>query len=262
MVNDPLLSPLLMQMAVYSAIDSTERTVGASTLRLTGDIEFQNAAAPVHLNNMFSADNGAAMQVSLSTAVPLAYVMQSGFASLKLKKVALNIEAYDAKKQLTIDGVTVSRREVRPGEKVQLHVSFTGENGAETVRTVEYAVPIGAEQGPLYFTVSDAGTANLADYRQVLTANPRSSEQVITTVNSLHPNTKAYVRIWRTDPAFQLEGADLPAPPASVTMILEGAQSGQAGITQVRNSKVAEMEIDGGGMVISGVKTIQVEVKQ
>jgi hypothetical protein len=262
MVNDPLLSPLLMQMAVYSAIDSTERTVGASTLRLTGDIEFQNSPSPVHLNNMFSADNGAAMQISLSTAVPLAYVMQSGFASLKLKRVALNIEAFDAKKQLTIDGITVSRRDVKPGEKVQLNVLLTGENGAETIRKVEYAVPIGAEQGPLYFTVSDAGTANLADFRQVLTASPRNSDQVITTVNGLHPNTKAYVRVWRTDAAFQLEGADLPAPPASVVMILEGAQSSQAGITQVRNSKIAEMEIDGGGMVISGVKTIQVEVKQ
>ena len=49
------------------------------------------------------------MQVSLSTAIPLAYVMQSGFASLKLKKVALKIEAFDQKKQLTIDGITVSR---------------------------------------------------------------------------------------------------------------------------------------------------------
>ena len=35
-----------------------------------------------------------------------------------------------------------------------------------------------------------------------------------------------------------------------------------AGVTQVRNSKVAEMEIDGGDIVISGVKTVQVEVKE
>ncbi len=262
MVDDALLSPLLMQMAVYSTIDSTERTVGASTIRLTGDIEFQNATLPIHLNNMFSADNGAAMQVSLSTAVPLAYVMQSGFASLKLKRVSLRIDAYDAKKQLTIDAITASHREVKPGEKVELNVLLTGENGAETVRKVEYAVPIGAEPGPLYFTVADAGTANLADFRQVLTASPRSPGQVITTVNDLHPNTRAYVRVWRIDPAFQVEGADLPSPPASVALILEGAQSSQAGITQVRNSKIAEMEIDGGDVVISGVKTIQVEVKQ
>jgi hypothetical protein len=188
--------------------------------------------------------------------------MQSGFASLKLKRVSLRIDAYDAKKQLTIDAITASHREVKPGEKVELNVLLTGENGAETVRKVEYAVPIGAEPGPLYFTVADAGTANLADFRQVLTASPRSPGQVITTVNDLHPNTRAYVRVWRIDPAFQVEGADLPSPPASVALILEGAQSSQAGITQVRNSKIAEMEIDGGDVVISGVKTIQVEVKQ
>jgi len=262
MVDDPLLSPLLMQMAVFSAIDSTERTVGASTLRLTGQIEFQNSPAPVQLNNMFAADNGAAMQVSLNTAIPLAYVMQSGFQALKLKKVNLKIEAFDQKKQLTIDSVIASRREVRPGEKIQLHVLLTGENGVETTRQIEYQVPIGAEEGPLYFTVSDAGTANLSDFRQILTASPRTPGQLITTVNDLHPNTKAYVRVWRAEPAFQLEGADLPGPPASIALILESSQSSQAGISQQRNSKIAEMEIDGGDSVISGVKTVQVDVKE
>ncbi len=262
MVDDPLLSPLLMQMAVFSAIDSTERTVGAASLRVSGEIEFQNTPVPVKLNNMFAADNGAPMQVSLNAAIPLAYVMQSGFAALKLKKVALRIEAFDDKKQLTIDSVMASRREVRPGEKVQLSVLLTGENGAETTRRLEYQVPPGAENGPLYFTVSDANTANLSDFRQILTATPHTAGQLITTVNDLHPNNKAYLRVWRAAPNFQLEGADLPAPPASVALVLEAAQTSQAGIAQWRNSKLAEMEIDGGDRVISGVKTIQVEVKE
>ena len=47
MVNDPLLSPLLVQMAVFSAIDATERTSGASSLRVMGQVEFQNAPAPI-----------------------------------------------------------------------------------------------------------------------------------------------------------------------------------------------------------------------
>jgi hypothetical protein len=262
MVNDPLLSPLLLQMAVYSAIDATERTVGASSVRVTGEVEFQNAPAPVRLENMFAADNGSAMLVSLSAAVPVAYVMQGGFTSLALKKVAIHIEAFDQKKQLTIDGISVSRREARPGEKVLLNVVLAGENGAETKRQVEYQVPIGAEPGPLYFTVADANTANLADFRQILTTSPRSAGQLIATVNNLHPNTKAYIRVWRTDPAFQLEGADLPDPPASVALILAGSQSNLAGITQTRNSKIMGMEVDAGDMVVSGSKTIQVEIKE
>ncbi len=262
MVDDALLSPLLLQLAVYSAIDATERTVGASSIRVTGEVEFQNAPAPVRLDNMYAGDNGSAMLVSLSAAVPVAYVMQSGFSSLELKRVAIHIEAFDQKKQLTIDGISVSRREARPGDKVLLNVVLAGENGAETARQVEYQVPIGAEPGPLYFTVADANTANLADFRQILTSNPRSAGQLIATVNNLHPNTKAYVRVWRADPAFQLEGADLPDPPASVALILAGSQSSLAGITQTRNSKIAEMQVDAGDMVVSGSKTIQVEIKE
>jgi hypothetical protein len=262
MVNDPLLSPLLVQMAVFSAIDATERTVGAATLRITGEIDFQNAPLPVRINNMFSADNGSATQASLSTAVPVAYVMQSDFNMLRLKSIALNIEAFEQKRDLTIDGITVSRREAHAGDTVRLNVSLVGENGAETTRQLDYKVPIGAEPGTLYFTVADANTSNVTDFRQVIGVTARTATQVITTVNNLHPNTRAYIRVWRTDPAFQLEGVDLPDPPPSVALILAGSQSSLAGITQTRNSKIAEMEIDAGDVVVSGVKTVQVEIKE
>jgi hypothetical protein len=263
MVNDPLLSPLLMQMAVFSTIDATERTTGASTLRLTGEVQFRNAPAPIRIDNMFSADNGAAMQASLSAAIPMAYMMQSSFSNtLPLERAALRVEAFDQKKQLTIESVTASKREAHAGDKIVLNVLLAGENGAEQLRPVVYDIPIGAEPGTLYFTVADANTANISDFRAILTTTPRSMGQLVSTVNNLHPNTKAYVRVWRADPAFQLEGADLPDPPASVALILGGSPSSLAGVTQLRNSKIAEMEIDGAGMVVSGVKTVQVEIKE
>jgi hypothetical protein len=261
MVGDPLLSPLLLQMAVYSAMDSTERAVGASSMRISGEIRFQNAPEPLRIRNRFAGDTGAAQQASLSAAIPLAFVMQSGFDTMKLQSVSLAVETFEQKKEWTIDSVSASRREVRPGEAVRLRVSLAGDNGVEAERTVDYRVPAGAQAGPLYFTVSDAAVANLNDFRAAITANPRSPGQVIAIANNLHANNKAYVRVWRGDAAFELEGAELPAPPASVALVLEGAQNNVAGITQVRNSKIASMEIDGGDMVISGVKTIQVEVK-
>jgi hypothetical protein len=261
MVDDPLLSALLLQMAVFSTIDATERAAGASSIRMSGEIRFQGAPTPLRIQNLFSGDAGAAQQVALNAAIPLAYVMQGGFDGLKLKSVTVAIEAYTEKKEWTIDSVSASHREVRPGETVRLRVSLAGENGAETVRTVDYRVPAGAQAGPLYFTVSDAATANVNDFRQTVAAIPRNAAQLIATANNLHANNKVYVRVWRGDTAFQLEGADLPAPPASVALVLEGAESSVAGITQVRNSKLAQLEIDGGEAAISGVKTIQVEVK-
>ena len=39
---------------------------------------------------------------------------------------------------------------------MKLNVILTGDDGAETTRNVDYQVPIGAQPGQLYFTVSDA----------------------------------------------------------------------------------------------------------
>ena len=59
---------------------------------------------------MYSGDANTALQVSLSAAIPLAYVLQSGFSALEVKKVALEIDSFDEKKQLQIDQVTAMCR--------------------------------------------------------------------------------------------------------------------------------------------------------
>ena len=261
MVNDRFLSPLLVQMAVFNTIDATERTVGASSFRVTGEIELNGSAAPLKVNNMYAADTGSAIIASLSTAIPLAYILQSGFDALEVKKVALDIESFDVKKQFQIDSVSVGRREVRPGGKVELTTLLVGENGVEVPRTIFYQVPQGLAPGPLYFTVADGMTTNLAEFRQLI-AQPKSISQLISTVNSLRGNNAAYVRVWRPEPAFQLEGSDLPDPPPSVAMIMAASLGAQGGISQTRNSKVAELQFGAGESVISGSKTIEVEVKE
>ena len=100
------------------------------------------------------------------------------------------------------------------------------------------------------------------EFRQIIGAQPKSISQLISTVNNLRANTKAYVRVWRPEPAFQLEGEDFPDPPPSVALILGGAQGALGGVTQTRNSKLAELEVGLGDSVINGSKTIQVEVKE
>jgi SpoIVB peptidase S55 len=262
MVNDRLLSPLLMQMAVFSSIDATERTVGAASFRISGEIDLEGSQAPIKINNMYAADTGSALVASLSTAIPLAYVLQSGFESLQVKKVDLQIESFDEKKQLQIDSVYAGPREVHPGDKVELTTVLAGENGAEYTQKLTYQVPPGLTPGPLYFTVADGLTTNLTEFKQIIGSQPRSIAQLIATVNHLRANTKAYARVWRPDPAFQLEGEDFPDPPPSVALILGGSQGSLGGITQTRNSKLAELEIGSGEWAISGSKTIQVEVKE
>ena len=89
------------------------------------------------------------------------------------------------------------------------------------LKTVHYRVPVGAPAGALSFTVSDGGLSNALDYQQMAAdAYRRVPTQLVSFLNNLRPNTNAYVRVWRTDPAFQVQGQDLPDPPPSVGLIL------------------------------------------
>ena len=43
MAQDRLLSPMLLQMMIYSALDATERTLGSGAIRIHGQIEFEGS---------------------------------------------------------------------------------------------------------------------------------------------------------------------------------------------------------------------------
>jgi hypothetical protein len=262
MVKDPVLSPFLLQMAVFSAIDATERSMGEASFGVSGTVEFEGGAAPLKLSNMYSGDLNVAAQAAVSTAVPVAYALGSGFDALALKSVAIDIESYARKRELKIDQLWSSRREVRPGETVDLTVVLRGDNGKELTRKVSYAVPVGAPPGPLLFTAADAATINLTEFRQMVFGTPRSAEQLISFLNALRANTKAYLRVWRMAPAYEVEGDTLNDPPPSVAMILARTQPSLSTMPALPNSKLAEFGIDAGDMVVSGTKTIQVEVKE
>ncbi len=259
-VNDRLLSPLLMQMAMYSALDSTERTLGPSSIGLHGTVEFENGPEAVRFDNIYSGDFNTPLLASLATAMPVAYALQNNVDSLSLKRINLVIDSFPQKKQMQIEGVWASKRTVRPGEPVDVTALLSGENGSEVTKKLTYTVPIGAPLGLLYFTVADGSTTNSAEARQFSVTQPRPAVEIVSFLNGLRGNRKGYLRVWRADPTFQIDGHDMPDPPPSVTMILARSQATPANAS--RPSTVAEMEFSAGEFVISGSKTIQVEVKE
>ncbi len=261
MVNDRVLTPFIVQMAVYSAIDATERTLGLASYAVSGAVEFQPGVPPLKLDNAYAGDFNVPLQASSGVASPLAYLMSAGFDALKIRNISLEIRASERKRLLQIDQITASHKDVHPGQAVDLTVTFTEENGVEAEKTVRYIIPVGAPYGTLNFTVSDANYSNLLDYQQLASTVLKSPTQVISFLNDLRPNTNAYVRVWRTDPAYQVQGEDIPDPPPSLSLILAKAQASQ-GTWFARGSKIAELLIETGNVVVTGSKNVSVEVKE
>jgi SpoIVB peptidase S55 len=259
MIQDPVMTPLIAQMAVFSAIDETERAIGPSTFTVKGRIDFDGGS--LKLDNVYAGDVSAAAPASQGVGQPLAYALTSGFDALKLKGVSLEIESLDRRSQLQVADLAAPRQ-VRPGDDLEIVVSLAADNGAEISKTLHYRVPVGAPLGPLYITASDGTLNNLFDIQTAMSSPAHSAAEILETLGALRPNNKAYVRISRMDASFSAEGRDLPGPPASLQMILSRDQPGGVNVVNWRGSKVAELEIAAGERVVTGSKMVQVEVKQ
>jgi len=258
LVRDDLLSPFFLQVATAAAIDATGRTSGEATARIDGEIRFANGATPVRIHNTYAADTAISGSAALAGAIPLSYVLQSGFAELAPASVQLDIQTTEKKAQLTVDDLWASRSKVHPGETVEFSVELRGDGANEVVRRISYQVPLGMPAGPLQISVHDAQTANILDYAQTVNQPPHSAVQAVEFLNALRPNHQAFLRIVRPEASFPVGHRQMPDPPPSVALLLNRwPASASPALPQAR---VAEFPIDGGNAQVSGTRTIQIEV--
>lgn len=260
MVNDRLLSPLLLQMSLYSALDATERTLGPGSVRVMGLVQLEGASVPLRIQNLYSGDLNVPLQASLGFTTPVTYALQNSLGAARLSSVDLSVEVFEAKRQAQIDQVWTSKRIIQPGETLDIRVVLLGEGGQEIQRQLAYQIPVGAKPGTLYISVADGPSTNASELRSLSLGELRPTDQLVQFLNSLRGNLLGYVRLWRTDPAFQIQGSNLPDPPPSLSLILG---RGQHGTTQLpRSSTIAELTFDAGGLAIYGSRTVQVEIKE
>ncbi len=267
-VNDRILTPFLTQAALTSSLDISERSVGAGTLRIEGRAEFEGGLPALLMRDVYVSDNALGPQAAASAIVPLGYVVNSGFSNLRLKSLSFAVSQLDTKRQLRLNQAWVSAHEARPGDTLTLTVQLEGENGYEAAQSVHYQIPVGAPNGVLNFTIGDAMLQNYAEFAGMAQSSVQSPARLIDAINQYHSSEGLYVRIWRPQPAFAVNGPgpgnEMPDPPPSAMLILadpSASASGSATNVASRGSEVGQMTITVPGYSVSGAKTVQVEIK-
>ena len=257
--SDRYLTPYLLQMAVFSVIDATERQVGPSTLRVSGAAEFSNGVPALKLDNVFSGTSTTSLQLATSTALLLYYALES--SDVSLERIHLDIESADEENWLEIDRVWSSKTRVRPGEVIELSAALKRSDGTETVRTTGYRVPSGAAPGQLQITFSDANSLNLLEWQSLLGLHrSKDPAQSIEALNRVRRNDGLFVRVWRPQQGFRFNTERLPAPPASISAILSPATGSSAGSAADWQSVMDEFALGAGSEVIRGSVTMKVTV--
>ena len=260
MIQSPALSPFLLQMVMFSALDGTERALGSTTVSVRGQVNFEGGLPPLEIDQVYAGDFNTPVIAALGTVSPVSFLLQSSQDPIRIRNVAITAQAVETRKMWQIEQLSASKKEASPGEEIEITVALSGDQGRTEVRRMKYQIPDGSPVGPLQITAGDATSTNLAENRSLLTMGTRPPAQLISVLNSLRKNSGAYLRVWRQDPAFNMGGVDYTNLPAGLSMLLARAQ--QPGVLTAQGTKLTEFEIDLHDAVVTGSRTIQIEVKE
>jgi hypothetical protein len=258
-VNDPFLTPLLVNSTVYNTLVTFERALGTVTLKVKGKIRVKNEET-VEIENGFSSDSDVPNAAALSIAVPVNYLMAAGYSNLDLQDINLEISAREEDHAALLDSIRLPRTEVKAGESLNLEITYKKINGEMVQNTYPVTVPANASPGSLTMLVADGSTLMAIDEKEEgENLIPRDLAQLIKFINNLRKNDHLYLRFYRQEPGAVVKGEGMPGLPPSIIAILKSERKSGA-VTPIRTSTLMEYEMEGTEYMVSGAKALKLVV--
>jgi len=258
--RDRFLTPFLINLTVYNSIVSSERALGVQTLQVKGKISIKGEQ-PVEIENRFSSDSNAPIFASLSIAVPVNFLLASGYKNLDLENIDLNITAQEDDREAVLDSIRFDRTELRAGDAVDLQILYRRPNGETIQDSYPIKIPSDVTPGPLSLLVADGTTLMTRDAReQGEELIPRDLSQLIKFMNNIRKNDRLYVRLFRQEAGAVVKGEGLPGLPPSILSILRSERN-SGGMTPIQTSAFMEYELPPSDYVVAGSRTINLVIK-
>jgi hypothetical protein len=259
-VNDRFLTPFLMNFTVFNTITSNERALGEATLQVSGKISVKGQPE-VKFENMFSGEANSHVFASLAVVQPLSFILGSGFDNVAVESVTVDITSIDEKRTATLDRVWADREQVKAGETVILSAFLRAPNGGEHVEKFPIEIPADMPSGILQLTVADGSTLTAVENRALRQSfTPRDLDQLIRAINNIRKNDRVYVRLQRPEPSVLIRGEEFSNLPPSFSSVITSDRSASSSLTTLRSSNLYEYELPSTPFVISGQRSLAIEV--
>lgn len=222
-VQHPLLTPLLLQMALTEAVEAASPTSGDATVRVR--LRAETSRRPVELDNTFH-------QWPVGAAGPLwqqlTMMFRSPFGDPEVRRVDATVEVFQRRLTAEIKGAYFTRSEVERGGRAELKVIVQPFGQDELTMTVPIDVPAGESHRMLVVSVLPGGQAP-ADV-----APPENMSDFLTALEKQHRNTDLVVLVRRSGQGLRYRGKLLKnLPPSAWSLLDDTSTSAISGLGDV-----------------------------
>ncbi len=253
--NDEVLTPLLLNMAVFNTIAASERNLGDLTLEVSGRIDV-TGQSPVTVDRRFGGQS-ATRFAAASMVIPLANLLISRFDDLAINGITVNMTAVEGSRTATLERIEVDKAEAKAGETVFIQAFVRGDSGRVFTQRIPFTIPADTPTGELTIAVGDGGTLQQKEAAQQLV--PKTLGELIKTINEIRKNDRLYVQSYRVTKGAIMGVNEMPNLPPSVLATLNSGRSA-GGFKPTVQTVVSEIEIAPAEFIVSGQQSIKIEV--
>jgi hypothetical protein len=259
LVDDALLTPVLLNYVVRNVLSSAEQDLGPMTIRLQpGSAIVMQDQEPVLLENLFSGAIAAPFAAGLPAYV-LYLLMNNEFVDANVQGVNLLLKFESERRSARLAEVWADRERVRPGETVHLHITVKPFRDEAIQAVLDLELPRETPPGRLVVRVGDGLTLSRLQSRDAPVAfAPEDFRQLIRLLNHIRSFNRVYAHVSTVDEGILVGGTRLPNLPPSVAQVLLMPQAGGNFVRMRERGLVEEyLETD---HAVTGYRKIFLEV--
>ena len=258
--SDRFLTPFMINLGVFNTIVASERVLGVSTLAVKARIRIKGQE-PLEVENRFVSDSSSPALAALSIALPVNFILASGFADLQFEDINVQITVQEDDRGAVLYRLGLGKTELRAGEALDLEIVARRLNGETIQDSYPIRIPPDIPPGQLMMLVAD-GTAVMQRDAQEQGDEiiPRDLAQLIKFINNIRKNDRLYVRIFRQQAGAVVRGESLPGLPPSILSILKSERN-TGSMNPIQTLPLMEYELPPSDYVISGSKVFTIMIR-
>ncbi|HVA01824.1 MAG TPA: SpoIVB peptidase S55 domain-containing protein [Terriglobia bacterium] len=261
MIQQAFLSPVLLNLGVMTTLSGTERSLGPSTLELSGQIHLSDGES-VRIEDIVSGEINTAGVAGAIISTPLNYLMSAGFPGLGIKGIDLTIVSTDEKRAATLEQVWSTKSQVRPGDRIVVTALLRTPSGETLIQKIPVDIPESVNDKRLSLVVGSGSALNALQNRLVpLSQAPRNLQQLVRALNRMRRDNRLYALLMAPQRSLTLQGDEYPSPPPSLVQTFLADPSVSSSVIFGTASVIGDFETKPALYTIEGRKILYLTVE-
>ncbi len=262
-VDDPILTPVLVNFSLANLLEEEGRSVGNLSLALKGTVYLENGMN-VPLEDMYSGQlNASITNLSSLLSAVVYFLINNEFTDLKIHSIDLDIQASEDIKLAYLQKVWLDKYEAKPGERININFYTRTVRGDSQIHGVSIETPPLPPGSEFQLVIADATSMRQLEISQykVETFVPRSLNQLIRILGNLRKNNRIYFKVIASKPGLFLKGEEMPNLPPSMKSMFTSPRAAASVPTEIKRSTMREYQYPV-PQVFRGLAIIPIKIKE